>query len=451
MSLETQFGALASPDKDARAAARQALVTVGALAVDAVMRHLCDETSPIQWSDAAWILREIGDSARPALVEAVADGASPEVRRRAAWTLNGLKVSGPSALAPAFSHASPRVRESAAVRVQFLASAGFAYLDMLLCLLGDEDDDVRQRVVWALAAIGERAVPALSAVRRSPSTGVRRRATALRALAEIGGRDVLDERDRFAVSRLIRVKQLSEVPEPMHLCGSWYAVPSRHESEVMEAFGLSDPVPVTMRLGASAWNHDRHASDHKIPHVKHRRIYITPELDGWRLVFGSHSHDYHAHDRAGAADGVDPDLVKARCAALSARFGTARWYGMSCGDGWTAWCIAEKGEIVRYYDAFEAEQQHDDEDAQAAESVLVGPGHPAEAAYFCHTRTPSHRAPSTAWITTTLRPSTGAGSRSRTSCRSPTRATARSSRAARHSTRHRSGRTPACAARGGSS
>jgi hypothetical protein len=38
-------------------------------------------------------------------------------------------------------------------------------------------------------------------------------------------------------------------------------------------------------------------------------------------------------------------------------FGEAHHYGMSCGDGWTAWCIARGGEVVRYYDAFKAEEQ----------------------------------------------------------------------------------------------
>ncbi|WP_034260705.1 HEAT repeat domain-containing protein [Actinospica robiniae] len=392
MNLDTHFNALISSDKAAQVAARQALVDAGAAAVEAVMEHLRDEASPVDWSDAGWILRQIGDPALPALVDTIAGDVSPEVRRRAAWTLNALNVSGPDALAPAFSHPSPQVRECAAVRVQFLGAAGFAYLDLILTLLGDEDEDVRQRVVWALSAIGEQTVPVLTAVRRSPSAGVRRRATALQALAEIGGRDVLDARDKAAVSRLIRIKQKGEIPEPMHLCGSWYAVPARPEHEVMEAFGLSDPVPVTMRLGASAWNHDHHAYDHRIPHAKHRRVYVSPELDGWRLVFGSHSDDNHAEDRDAGSDGVDPALVKARCAELSTRFGAARWYGMSCGDSWTAWCIAEKGEVLRYYDVYDADEHDDEADGDdadrddadrddAAESILVGTGHPAEAGF----------------------------------------------------------------------
>ncbi|MDQ0603691.1 hypothetical protein QF037_008036 [Streptomyces canus] len=63
-------------------------------------------------------------------------------------------------------------------------------------------------------------------------------------------------------------------------------------------------------------------------------------------------------------------MVCERCADLSRGFGAAQWYGMSCGDGWTAWCIAEGGEVVRFYDAFDAAEKGDE-----------GPGHPAESGY----------------------------------------------------------------------
>lgn len=347
------------------------------------MRLLRDEASPITWSEPAWILREIGDPALPALVDTVAGGSSPEVRRRAAWALNGVKVSRPEVLAPAFSHASPRVRRCAATWVSFLGEAGFACLDPLLELLGDDDDDVRRGAVRALAAIGDQVIPALSGIRRARSAGPRRRATALRALAEVGGHAALDPLDRATLARLISIKQRGEIPEPMHLCGYWYAIAARDEREVFEAFDLTDPVPVTMRLGASAWNHDHHAYDHKIAHGKHRRVYVSPVLDGWRLVFGSHSKDYHAEGRDAEPGGVDHALVKARCAALSARFGTAYWYGMSCGDGWTAWCIAEQGEVVRYYDVEAADvgEDEDEDDTEAVLPVLIGSGHPAETGF----------------------------------------------------------------------
>ncbi len=88
----------------------------------------------------------------------------------------------------------------------------------------------------------------------------------------------------------------------------------------------------------------------------------TPRLDGWILAFG----DPFDSGEDGAAE---PEAVTERCADLSRRFGEAHWYGMSCGDDWTAWCVARDGEVVRYYEAFEPEQ-------------AVGPSHPAEEGYL---------------------------------------------------------------------
>jgi hypothetical protein len=115
-------------------------------------------------------------------------------------------------------------------------------------------------------------------------------------------------------------------------------------------------VPVTMRLGASAWNFDHHNAISRDEHRRCRRMYVSPELDGWTLVFGNTAQA--AHLQSGGAAQMDAwmSLIFAACRDLSRRFGEAHWYGMSCGDGWTAWCIARDGEIVRYYDAFEPDQ-----------------------------------------------------------------------------------------------
>ncbi|NUP49764.1 MAG: hypothetical protein HOW97_21005, partial [Catenulispora sp.] len=261
MSLEADIRSLASPDKDVQATARRTLIASGAAAVPPLMAHLRDEDSPIAWSATAWVLRQIGEPAAQPLIDVIASDASEEVRRRARWAFNGLKVAEPAGLAPAFTHADPRVRAAAARLVQNRDADGTAsvFTGLLLDLLGDQDDDVRHSAVSALAAIGEPVADVLRGIRRAPSTGRRRRATALAALAEIGGRDALDAHDRALVSRLIAIKQLDERPEPMHLCGSWYALPSCDETEVFAAFDLSDPVPATMRMGADAWNRDHHS------------------------------------------------------------------------------------------------------------------------------------------------------------------------------------------------
>ncbi|MFD0537039.1 hypothetical protein ACFQY7_28205 [Actinomadura luteofluorescens] len=133
----------------------------------------------------------------------------------------------------------------------------------------------------------------------------------------------------------------------MHLCGTWYAVPTGDRDAVLDAFDLSEPEPVTMRLGASAWNHDHHVS--RGDHGPCRRVYVTPSLDGWTLVFGDPFPDHE--------DDIDVSAIQDHCRDLSRRFGTAHWYGASCGDEWTAWCVAEGGDVVRYYDVFEPDDQ----------------------------------------------------------------------------------------------
>ncbi|MEU6243137.1 hypothetical protein [Streptomyces sp. NPDC047024] len=160
----------------------------------------------------------------------------------------------------------------------------------------------------------------------------------------------------------------AEVPDGMHLCGSWYAVPTGDQDAVLEAFGLAEPEPVTLRAGAEAWKRDQHVWDRR-PHARCSRVFVSPVLDGWTLVFGHSSPDAHE-----IADGGEADfrrVVRRRCTGLSRRFGAAHWYAMNCGDDWTGWCIAEGGEVVRHYDADLAETGGDD-----------GPGHPAEEGYL---------------------------------------------------------------------
>ncbi|GAA1656804.1 hypothetical protein [Actinoplanes couchii] len=192
----------------------------------------------------------------------------------------------------------------------------------------------------------------LRAARRAPGPG---RREALTALANLGGWDALDPVDQRAMARLIEVKALTEKPGPMHLCGSWYAVPAAvGRQAVLDAFELADARPVTMRLGASAWNNDRHNWDLG-DHGACSRMYITPALDGWTLVFGTVPTVAHLQSEAAFRE-----AVRAHCAELSGRFGVTQWYGASCGDGWTAWCLAEDGRVTDRYDILEPEPPEND-------------------------------------------------------------------------------------------
>lgn len=356
---------------DATRAARDALVERGAAVVEAVLGVLCDERSPVDWTVSADVLRRIGEPALVPLAEAAASAASPEVARRVGWTLGRLDVADPGVYLPLLSHAHPGVRDGALFAFQRRGAAASRYIDQLVPLLGDTQPEVRERAVWAFTAIGTEVVPALQRLRREPATGPRIRSGVLEALAAIGGPAALDGRDMDAWRRLTRTRLASEVPEGMHLCGGWYAVPTVDQDAVLEAFDLGDPEPVTLRTGAAAWNHDNHNWQRKGPHDGCARVFVSPALDGWTLVFGDSSQDAHHIEEADDSDEAREEVVRRRCAALSRTFGSAQWYGVSCGDGWTAWCIAEAGEVVRYYDAFDAEEDGDE-----------GPGHPAEAGYL---------------------------------------------------------------------
>jgi hypothetical protein len=340
VETEALIDQLAGPDQKA---AGDALAAIGAPAVRPVLAVLCDEESPVDWATSASVLRRIGRPALDPLVEAMAAAPTAEVARRCGWAHSGLEIADLAAFVPGLSHPSPKVRANTAYVLQLKGEAALPHAPALLALLDDPDPDVRQRVIWALEEIGPGVVPLLRRV-RSSRTPARRRA--VEALAAVGGPSALDDRDQAVVRRLIRVKAATETPEPMHLCGTWYAVPTGDQAAVLDAFGLSEPEPVTMRLGASAWNHDHHVwrGDHR----SCRRVYVTPLLDGWTLLFGD---PFPTHED------LDPAAVQEHCRDLSRRFGAAHWYGASCGDGWTSWCVAEDGDLVRYYDVFDPDDQ----------------------------------------------------------------------------------------------
>lgn len=356
---------LAAPDRDVRRSAADALVAAGPVAVGPVLEVLCDEDSPVEWGTSAMVLRRIGDAAFAPLAEVIASTPSREVARRAGWAFAGLNVSDGAMYAAALRHSSPGVRKQAAYALQVLESDALPYAQALTGLLADPDPEVRQRAVWAFSAIGAGTVPVLRQARRMPGPG---RRTALTALAETGGWDALEPRDQELVDRLIRIKIPREVPAPMHLCGCWYAVPVADQAAVLEAFGLSGARSATMRLGESAWNYDHHHHWAGREHARCARMYVTPFFSGWTLVFGELPEVAHAGHGEAHNEAMRRSVLE-HCRELSAAFGAAHWYGASCGDDWTAWCLAEGGDIVRYYDIEEPRDQ-------------IGPAHPAESGYL---------------------------------------------------------------------
>ncbi|SFH01998.1 hypothetical protein [Amycolatopsis regifaucium] len=213
--------------------------------------------------------------------------------------------------------------------------------------------------VWDLDKAGPDDFPELREIRRTGSPALRNAARAL--LFALGGPEALGEYDLALFRRLIRSKIDGEVPVAMRGCEFWYAIPATDQAAVLDAFGLSDPEPVTMALGTEIWNQHYLGAGHQ----RCARVYVSPALDGWTLVFGEPSEDQHPagiteesswstdpreHYQAMVAnEKVRRDVVRDRCVALSDRFGAAHHYYRSHGDSMTSWCIAENGALVRLY------------------------------------------------------------------------------------------------------
>ncbi len=302
---------------------------------------LADLADPSSTEDHDAALRQFGDEAFEPLAELVGTTSDGEVYRRARRTLCSLDVPLERYLAATrHQHANMR-RESVAM---FNGKQNLRYAKDLLHVLADEDYYVQRQGRWTFDSMGPDVLPLLHETRRTAKGMVRR--GVLGALAEVGGPDVFSAKDRAMIERFIGVKIEDEEYcfEPMHLCGGWYAVQTDDQAAVLEVFGLSDPVPVTQVLGTAAWNNDHHAWSKPEEHVKCARVYVSAVFDGWTLVFG----EPFLH-----AERPVPEI----CAVLSKVFGETHYYGMSCGDGWTAWCVAEDGEVRRYYDGFAPEKQ----------------------------------------------------------------------------------------------
>ncbi|QIS16431.1 hypothetical protein [Nocardia arthritidis] len=216
----------------------------------------------------------------------------------------------------------------------------------LVMLLASRTESVRRLALERLGNLGPGVAPILRTVRRSKLPG---RCDVLQVLAEFGWEEI-DSADAGLLRRLIRSKQLTEVPQPMELRAGWFAVPTTDQAAVLEAMDLHNPAPATLRMGFDRYRWERTwqplpinsfswPSEYQPNSYLDRGVFVTPGLDGWTLIVGDTAW----------ADGIygdEPDdEVRRRCRQLSRRFGTAHWYSHGDnGHGWDAdWCVAADG------------------------------------------------------------------------------------------------------------
>ncbi len=379
------FRALANRLDDAaeQAGAAQELVATDRAAIAELVSALHRPGSATERAAIAEALRRIGPSAYRALIEELATAENAEAVESWCSALGIASDDDVARYAREICGDDPDDRATVAHCIGYLCKTEQAQL--LVPLLADPVSEVRRKAIEAFGRLGRETIPLLRRVRRS---SLPERRGALAALAQLGW-DTPEPRDLAILARFMRRKIAADAPTPFIPYGEWYAVETTDHASVLEVLGLSDAVPVPWSMGTSISQPPSGLLQHAAypDHWYCAQVYVSPALDGWIFVFGEPVTDPELshHDRAGTFDGDDDldndqndsdedDEVhrqrQSRCAALSERFGSARWFGQDfesgCGDWW-GWCIAEHAEIVRYYATSGGDG-----------AVTVGPSHPAE-------------------------------------------------------------------------
>ncbi|MES4906024.1 MULTISPECIES: hypothetical protein [unclassified Streptomyces] len=201
-----------------------------------------------------------------------------------------------------------------------------------------------------LKRLGDQALPRLREIRRHGPG--RLRGKALEALAELGGAEVLDDADRRALERLVRIKLLDELPVELPLdAGRWLAFPADRLDDAVSALGLHDLRPVTTVLGVDATTRADDAmefEDSQGEKQKGYRVFITPEFESWyqdppiknwRMVWGNSFVD--------ECDGFTlADTLSERC-------GEAHFYVIDPYHSSSVWYVARDGRRVRSYGTYD--------------------------------------------------------------------------------------------------
>ncbi|MFI0446831.1 hypothetical protein [Actinomadura sp. 6N118] len=135
--------------------------------------------------------------------------------------------------------------------------------------------------------------------------------------------------------------EANECPMPIWTCWNhWIAVCTGDQAGLMSILGLSQPEPVTFAQAQEVIDSDGHDDVEDGRCLS--RVFVTPEADGWTLIFGAWCDPYDSRRRQEVLD---------LCRELSTRYGRAQayYYGAQ-GDGST-WLVAEHGTVLRRYSA----------------------------------------------------------------------------------------------------
>jgi hypothetical protein len=258
--------------------------------------------------------------------------------------LRNLQISDDRKHLPLLRHPERDIRYWALRALATPPSAVSPFVEQVLPLIDDPDTAVANQVTETLVAMGFEVRARLGELGRQPSEN---RERVLAALAVLGEWPVLEPADQALLRQWIEDRVATETPEPMaelngEFLDEWFAVSTGDRDALVEVLGLHQPMPVTMRIG---WN---------LASVGEDRVYLTPELNGWTLIFC-----YFLPDREFAT-------LRGFLVELSRRFGAAQYFYNDY--GYQGWALAEHGELLRLY--ISGDSPESDE--------VVGPPHSAD-------------------------------------------------------------------------
>ncbi|MEU9049516.1 HEAT repeat domain-containing protein [Streptomyces sp. R11] len=232
-----------------------------------------------------------------------------------------------------------------------LVALGMQAVDSLLPHVGV---DGSSRLKWSaesvLQRLGDEALPRLREIRSHGPGGLR--SNALKVLVDLGGAEYLDEGDRSAVERLVRVKLKNELPVRVPSeAGRWLAFPAERVDDAVAALGLHDLRPATTIMGVAAATQATDSLEFQSSQGKARtayRVFITPAFEtwlsevpiqNWRMLWGNSFIDQ--------LDGFTlADKLSERC-------GEAHFYVIDPYNSAENWYVAREGHRVRSFGSYD--------------------------------------------------------------------------------------------------